>query len=254
MRASTTFRAMLRLFFALATFALSLAHAGQAHVAVASNFIAPIQVLARDFEAATGHALIVSSGASGKLYAQVRHGAPFDVLLSADAATPARLAREGLGETPFTYAIGRLVLWSAQPGRLDGTDAALRRGAYRRLAIANPKLAPYGAAAMQVLQRLGLADATRRKFVIGENIAQTYQFVASGNVELGFVARSQVMRDGRLATGSAWHVPASLHDPIRQDALLLRRGSANPAARAWIEYLRSPAARDVIRAHGYDPA
>lgn len=232
----------------LAAFALSLAHAGDAHVAVASNFIVPMQVLARDFAGASGHTITVSSGASGKLYAQVKHGAPFDVLLSADSEAPARLAREALGGTPFTYAIGRLVLWSPQPGRIDGTPAVLQRGAFKRLAVANAKLAPYGAAAQDVLQALQLATRLQPKLVVGENIAQTYQFVASGNAELGFVARSQVIR----ASGSMWLVPPALHRPLRQDALLLKRGAANPAARAWVDYLQSPAARAIIQTHGYD--
>lgn len=228
------------------------AHAAQVAVAVAANFLAPMKALAPLFEQTTGHALLLSSGSTGKFYAQIRNGAPFDVLLAADAETPARLLQEGAAVRTQTYAVGRLALWSADPARLDGSDALLRRGAYTRLAIANPRLAPYGAAALQVLEKLGLADAARAKFVMGENIGQTHQFVASGNVELGFVALSQVWRDGRLTGGSAWLVPAELHTPIRQDAALLKRAEDNAAARALLDFLQSPGAQAVIRSYGYE--
>lgn len=227
------------------------AHAGQAHVAVASNFATPMKALAARFGQATGHTLVLSTGATGRFYAQIKNGAPFDVLLAADDETPARLQREGEGSERFTYAVGRLALWSAQPGRIDGSDAVLKQDRFQRLAVANPKLAPYGAAAGEVLARLGLADAVRGKLVIGENIAQTYQFVASGNADMGFVALSQIMQDGRLASGSAWIVPNDLHAPIRQDALLLSHGANNPAARALMDYLKSPPARALIKRYGY---
>lgn len=231
----------------------ALAHAGQAHVAVASNFAAPMKKLAVQFEQATGHTLTLSYGATGKLYAQIKNGAPFDVLLAADDKTPARLLREGDAVQSQTYAIGRLVLWSDRPGFIDGSDAVLRQNRFQRLAIANPRLAPYGAAAVEVLAQLKLADRVQGKWVIGENIAQTYQFVASGNAELGFVALSQVMQDGKLVSGSAWLVPASLHSPIRQDAVLLKRGENNPAARAFFDYLKTPAAAlTLIRGYGYE--
>lgn len=226
--------------------------AGQAHIAVASNFAAPMKQLAAQFEQATGHTLTLSTGATGKFYAQIKNGAPFDMLLAADEATPARLMREGDAVTVQTYAIGRLVLWSDRPGYIDGSDAVLRQNRFQRLAIANPRLAPYGAAAIEVLTRLKLIDAVQNKFVIGENIAQTYQFVASGNAELGFVALSQVMQDGKLASGSVWRVPATLHAPIRQDAALLKRGAHNEAARALFDYLNTPAALAIIRRYGYE--
>lgn len=230
----------------------ALAHAGHAHVAVASNFAAPMKQLATQFEQASGHTLTLSSGATGKFYAQIKHGAPFDVLLAADDETPARLLREGDAIQSQTYAIGRLALWSERPGFVDGSDTVLRQNRFQRLAIANSKLAPYGSAAVEVLTKLKLLDNVQDKFVIGENIAQTYQFVASGNAELGFVALSQVMQEGKLSSGSVWRVPASLHTPIRQDAALLKRGEHNAAARALLDYLNTPAALAIIRSYGYE--
>ena len=198
------------------------------------------------------NALRLSSGSTGKFYAQIKNGAPFDVLLAADDETPARLLREGDAVRTQTYAVGKLALWSSDASKLDGTDVLLRRGAYNKLAVANPRLAPYGAAALQVLDKLGLAGQVQHKLVMGENIGQTYQFVASGNADIGFVALSQVWQDGRLIGGSAWIVPSMLHAPIRQDAALLKRGEANAAARALLDFLKSPRAQAVIRRYGYD--
>lgn len=237
--------------FGLMAFSLPV-HAGEAAVAVAANFLAPMKQLAPRFEQASGHKLALSSGSTGKFYAQIRNGAPFDVLLAADDETPARLVREGEAVRTQTYAVGKLALWSADPSRLDGTDSILRRGAYNKLAVANPRLAPYGAAAMQVLGKLGLAEQAKDTFVMGENIGQTHQFVASGNADLGFVALSQVWQDGKLSGGSAWLVPTALYTPIRQDAALLKRGEANAAARALLDFLKSPEAQAVIRGFGYD--
>lgn len=229
------------------------ARADTVPVAVAANFAAPMQKIAEAFEADTGHKLELSFGASGKFYAQISHGAPFQVLLSADEATPQRLERErkAVPDTRFTYAVGALVLWSPQPGFVDAEGGVLRKGAFRHLAVANPKVAPYGAAAAQVMNRMGLTAALQPRLVQGENIAQTFQFVASGNAQLGFVALSQVMEDGRIGKGSAWQVPASMHDPIRQDAVLLLPGKDRAAATALLQYLRSDKARAIIRAHGY---
>ncbi len=229
------------------------AAAGQVTVAVAANFMGPMQKVAAMFEQDTSHRAVLISGATGAFQHQISAGAPFDVFLSADAATPARLERDGLGVpgSRFTYATGKLVLWSRQPGYVDARAEVLRAGRFERIAIANPELAPYGAAAVQALGRLGLAGALAPKFVIGENIAQTYQFVATGNVPLGFVALSQVFTDGRIASGSGWIVPADLHAPIRQDAVLLKKGVGNAAAAALLEYLRGAKAVGVIRAHGY---
>jgi molybdate transport system substrate-binding protein len=227
--------------------------ADEVKVAVAANFTAPFQALAPAFEKATGHKLVASFGATGQFYAQINNGAPFDVLLSADDTTPARLESENATApgSRFTYAIGSLVLWSADASYLDGTDAALKAGQFRRLAVANPKAAPYGLAATQVLDRLGLSEAVKTKLVEGQNITQTHQFVSTANAELGFVALSQVYRDGKLGSGSAWIVPQALYDPIRQDAVILRQGANNPAATTLVEYLKGAEAARVIESFGY---
>jgi molybdate transport system substrate-binding protein len=229
------------------------AHADQVQVAVAANFSATAQRIAADFERATGHQARLIAGSTGKLYAQIKNGAPFDVLLAADDTTPAKLADEGLAvaESHFTYALGRLVLWSARPEAIADGEQVLRDGRFDHLSMANPKLAPYGAAAAAVMAARDLSKALKPKLVEGENIAQAYQFVASGNAELGFVALSQVMRDGSIAEGSAWVVPEILYPPIRQDAVLLARGKDTPAATAWLAYLRGDAARAVIGSFGY---
>jgi molybdate transport system substrate-binding protein len=227
--------------------------AAEVQVAVAANFTAPMQVIAADFEKATGHKAQLAFGATGKFYAQIRNGAPFEVLLAADDETPARLEKEGaaVAGSRFTYAIGQLALWSAKPGYVDAKGAVLKQGAFTHLALANPKLAPYGAAAVETLGKLGLLGSIEAKFVQGENIAQTYQFISTGNAELGFVALSQIVEDGKLKRGSAWIVPASLHSPIRQDAVVLVKGKGNPAAAALLTFLKSDKARAVIQAYGY---
>ncbi len=222
-------------------------------VAVASNFAVPAHKIAAAFEQTTGQAVRLSVGATGKFYAQIRHGAPFAVLLAADSETPARLVKEGLAVrgSAFTYAIGQLVLWSPQAGLVDAQGQVLRGPLPGKLAIAEPRLAPYGAAAQQTLERLGLLAPLRAQLVTGENIGQTYQFVASGNAALGFVALSQLMADGRIAAGSWWRVPDDWHAPIRQDAVLLKKGEHLAAARAFLQHLRSEASRETLRAHGY---
>ena len=229
------------------------AGAAETRVAVAANLAAPMEKIAAAFTRDTGHKAVLAFGATGKFYAQVKHGAPFDLVLAADARTPQRLEQEGLAVagSRFTYATGRLALWSATPGVVDGEGRVLRepRG---RLAVADPRLAPYGAAAMEVLERLGLRAAWTPHLVQAESIGQAWQFVASGNAPLGFVALSQVMEQGRIARGSAWVVPARLHAPIRQDAVLLNPGRANPAAAALAQYLRGEAARAILRSHGYE--
>lgn len=238
----------------LAALALSgQALAGEVQVAVAANFSAPMQAIARAFEQSSGHRVAAAYGATGQFYAQINHGAPFEVLLAADDSTPAKLEHEGAGVpgSRFTYAVGALALWSARPGYVDAAGAVLKRDTFRHLAIANPQTAPYGLAATQVLDNLGLTEAIEPKLVEGQNIAQAYQFVASGNAELGFVALSQVYKDGQITRGSAWQVPAQLHEPIRQDAVLLTKGQDNPAARALLEYLRGEQAATLIRAYGY---
>ena len=232
----------------------SVVAAGEVRVAAASNFAAPLQQLAPAFEQQTGHRVRLSVGSTGALSAQIRHGAPFDVLLAADDETPQALARDGLGvaSSRFTYAIGRLVLWSRQPQRVDDAGEVLRHGFAERLALANPKLAPYGVAAIETLTRMGLWPALQSRVVMGENIAQTYQFVSTGNASVGFVALSQVWSQGRIREGSGWIVPPDWHRPIRQDAIVLRAGQGQPAVEAWMRYLRSESARALIRAHGYE--
>ena len=239
---------------AAAAFALPAAQAAEVAVAVASNFTAPMQQIAAQFEQDTGHKAQLSFGATGKFYAQIAHGAPFGVLLAADDSTPEKIAREGLGDgaTRFTYAVGRLVLWSRQADYVDAEGKVLQQTDWRHIAIANPRLAPYGLAAMQTLDKLGLTAQVQPRFVQGENIGQTYQFVASGNAPLGFVALSQVMEGGRLREGSAWMVPAGMHAPIRQDAIVLKPAQGNAAAAALMQYLRGPKARAIIQSYGYD--
>jgi molybdate transport system substrate-binding protein len=233
---------------------LGTAHAGEVQVAVAANFAGPMEKLAAQFQKDTGHKAVVASGATGKFYAQIRNGAPFEVLLSADDETPARLEAEGqaVAKSRFTYAIGRLVLWSAKANYVDATGAVLKTGDFTHLAIANPKTAPYGAAAVSVIDKLGLTARLQPRLVQGENIAQAFQFASTGNAELGFVAQAQVWRDGKFTAGSGWIVPATMHAPIRQDAALLTRGAKNPAAQALLDYLRTDKAKALIRAYGYE--
>jgi molybdate transport system substrate-binding protein len=228
--------------------------AADIHVAVAANFTAPMQKIAQSFEQASGHKVLLSSGSTGSLYAQIKNGAPFQMFLSADDETPAKLENEGLAiaSTRFVYATGKLVLWSAQPHVVDDQGNILKSQQFKFLAIANPKLAPYGLAAVETLNKLGVLQEVQPKFVQGDNIAQTYQFVASGNAPLGFVALSQVMVDGKITKGSAWVVPAHLHAPLRQEAIVLQKGKDNAAVNALFNHLRSDHAKQVMRAYGYE--
>lgn len=233
--------------------AAAAARAGEVQVAVAANFSGPIARIGEGFTAATGHTLKVSTGATGKFYTQIVGGAPFEVLLAADDETPKKLIAEGhaRADSRFTYALGTLVLWSAQPGFVDDQGAVLGSDRVRHLAIANPKVAPYGAAGLEVIKARGLTAALAPKLVTGESIAQAFQFVATGNAELGFVALSQVAVPGKPVTGSYWVVPANLYGEIRQDAVLLKAGAGNPAARALLDYLKSEPAKTLIREFGY---
>jgi molybdate transport system substrate-binding protein len=237
-----------------AAFAAGPLHAAQVRVAVAANMAGPIERIVEEFTRATGHEAVMALGSTGRFYAQMRGGAPFEVLLAADDQTPARLEREGLAVpgTRFTYALGRLVLWSADPGAVDAQGSILKQPPRGRLAIADPRLAPYGTAAMQTLTRLGVLAAWQPHLVQGESIGQTFQFVATGNAPLGFVALSQVMVDGRLAKGSAWIVPQQLHAPLRQEAVLLNAGRSNPAATALLQFLKGETARATLRSFGYE--
>lgn len=230
------------------------AHADEISVAVAANFTAPMKQMAAEFEKDTGHKAVLAFGATGKFYAQISNGAPFEVLLTADDETPVKLEKELLAapNTRFTYAIGKLVLWSAKTGYVDGQGDILKKGDFKHLALANPKAAPYGAAAMEAMKNLGVLESIQPRIVQGENIAQTHQFVATGNAELGFVALSQVFKDGKVTSGSAWIVPAKLYAPIRQDAVVLAQGRNKPAATALMAYLKTDKARAIIKSYGYE--
>ena len=232
----------------------SAAQAEEVRVAVAANFAPALKALTLEFEKGSGHKLVLSAGATGKLYAQIKSGAPFDVLLAADERTPTKLEQEGdaVTGTRFTYASGKLVLWSARPGLVDEQGRVLFTGNFRHLALASPQLAPYGAAALQTLTALGLRNTLEPRFVQGESIGQTYSFVATGHAELGFVALSQVIENGRIGRGSAWLVPASLYQPLRHDAVLLARARHNPAASALLAFLKTDKAQTVIRSFGYE--
>jgi len=240
--------------FMCLAFCCSMAQAEDVRVAVAANFAVPLKALAADFEKSSGHKLLLSAGASGKLYAQIKSGAPFDVFLSADDETPARLEQEGLAVagSRFTYAIGKLALWSANPAMVDAQGRVLASGNFKHLALASPSLAPYGAAAVQTLKRLGQLDALKSRIVQGESIGQTYSFVATGNAELGFVALSQVFENGRIIKGSAWIVPTDLYQPLRQDTVLLLPGRDNAAAMALLTFLKTDASKTVLRSFGYE--
>ncbi|CAG1771586.1 Molybdate-binding protein ModA [uncultured bacterium] len=227
-------------------------HAETTLVAVAANFTKPMNDIAAAFEKSTGHTAKLSFGSSGKFVSQIENAAPFEVFLSADDKSPAKLAEKGLAvaDSRFTYAIGKLVLWSSKADFVDQDGEVLTKGGFKHIALADPKLAPYGAAAVEVLKNKGLFDKLQTLFVLGENISQTHQFVSTGNAELGFIALSQVLDNGKIS-GSAWQVPDNLYNPIRQDAVLLKKGEGNPAATALLHYLKSDEAKAIISKYGY---
>lgn len=229
-------------------------HAAEAQVAVAANFAEPMKAIAAVLQKTSGHTLKISTGASGAFYTQIKNGAPFDVFLSADNERPEMLEKDGLAQpgTRFTYATGKLVLWSVKTGRVDGQGAVLKAADLGKVAFANPKTAPYGAAALQVLDKLALKDALAPKLVQGESIGQTFNFVKTGNADVGFVAMSQVLEGGQLKEGSMWVIPQTQYDAIRQDAVLLKKGAGNEAAKALLQLLQSPNIKDLIRSYGYD--
>jgi molybdate transport system substrate-binding protein len=237
--------------FTLSALCLSVARADEVQVAVAANFTAPIQAIAADFEKDTGHKLVASYGATGQFYTQIKNGAPFGVFLAADDSTPAKLEKDTVAGSRFTYAVGTLALWSAKEGYVDTKGQVLKANEYQHLSIANPKAAPYGLAATQVLDKLDLTEATKTKIVEGQNISQAYQFVSTGNAELGFVALSQIYKDGKVTSGSAWIVPSNLYSPIKQDAVVLAKGKDNVAAKALMDYLKGPKAAAIIKSYGY---
>ncbi len=227
--------------------------AEQALVAVAANFVPPFREVATEFEKATGHTVQVASGSSGAFFTQIKNGAPFDVFFSADAERPKVLEEEGLAVkgSRFTYAIGRLVLWSSDPNLVKGKDT-LRSEKFKHLAIADPKTAPYGVAAKQVMQKLEVWESVQPRLVLGESLGQTIGFIESGNAELGFLALSQVMDPKIKGKGGRWDVPSNLHEPIKQDVVLLTKGKENPAANALMEFMRGPQATAIIERYGYE--
>ena len=228
-------------------------NAGEVNAAVAANFTAPVQQIADLFQKETGHTVKLSFGSSGKFTAQIKEGAPFDVFLAADEKNPRLLEQEGLAvkDTRFVYALGKLVLWSAKPGFVDDKGAVLGKGNFNKLAYADPKLAPYGLAAQETLQKMNLWDKVQGKLVTGESIAQTYQFAATGNADLAFIALSQITKDGKVTEGSWWIVPADLYNPIRQAAVQLTAAKDKTAAQAFLKYLKGEKATAVIRSFGY---
>ncbi|MBK5930403.1 molybdate ABC transporter substrate-binding protein [Halochromatium salexigens] len=230
------------------------AAAEKAQIAVAANFTAPMKAIIASFEQDTDHTVKISYGSTGKLYAQIKNGAPFEALLAADQKRPELLEGEGVGvpSSRFTYAIGTLVLWSADTEKVEDGPALLESGDFNKLSIANPKLAPYGEAAVETLEALGQKAAIEPKLVRGENIAQTYQFVDTGNADIGFVALSQVMKDGEISKGSGWIVPSDMHAPISQDAVILNRGKDNLAVTELFAYLQGEKAEAIIHAFGYE--
>jgi molybdate transport system substrate-binding protein len=236
-----------------ALFALgsSAASAADTQVAVAANFTEPAKEIATAFKAATGHNAILSFGSSGQFYAQMARGAPFEVFLSADADRPKKAEQDGLGvvASRFTYAIGRLVLYSKTPGLVDANGAVLKSGSFRKLSIADPVAAPYGVAAVSTMTKLGVYKTLQPKIVMGTSITQAYQFVDTGAAELGFVALSQVIN---TPGGSRWLVPSTYHAPIDQQAILLYTGQNSVAAKAFLTFLKTPAAVAIIKKYGYE--
>ncbi len=223
-------------------------------VAVAANFSKPMTEIAAQFKKATGHSAKLSFGSSGKFVSQLENGGPFEVFMSADEKGPRKLEESGLAapNSQFTYALGKLVLWSATPGYVDDQGNILTTGGFKHLALADPKLAPYGAAAVEVLKKMELFKKLQPLFVQGENIAQTYQFVSTANAELGFVALSQVIEKGKIANGSGWIIPGNYYAPIRQSVVLMKKGTENPAAQALLRYLKSAPVLAIIAKYGYD--
>ena len=226
------------------------AFAEEVNVAVAANFTGAAKEIGAAFKTKTGNDLVLSFGASGQLYTQITQGAPFEVFLSADAARPKKAVDDNLGVagSNFTYAIGKLVLWSKMPGFVTGEDT-LKTGSFNKLSICDPKAAPYGQAAVETMDSLKLTDALKPKLVQGANITQAFQFVDTGNAELGFVALSQVIGKSE---GSQWRVPQDLYKPIKQDAVLLNKGKDSAAAKAFMDFLRGPEAAAIIKKYGYE--
>ncbi len=230
-----------------------LTHAAEVKVAVAANFQKPLEEIAQSFKADTGNSISISAGATGQLFTQIQNGAPFEVMISADSKTPKKLVEGGfaVADSQFTYANGQLVLWSMDEKKVDAAGDVLKTGVFNHIAVANPKSAPYGAAAVEVIDKLGLKDALKTKLVEGQNITQTKQFVDTGNAELGFVALSQIYKGGKVTSGSAWIIPTTLYSPITQDAVLLNTGKDNPVAVELMKYLKGEKAQAIMKNFGY---
>ncbi|CAG9000430.1 MAG: Molybdate-binding protein ModA [Candidatus Celerinatantimonas neptuna] len=230
------------------------AHADEVKVAVAANFYKPLQVLAQDYQSHHKDKITLSVGSTGKLYAQIVNGAPFDLFLAADQRRPEKLVQGHLAQasSEFTYAKGRLIFWSKQPGLIGNSANYLKTASFNKLALANPKAAPYGAATVTTLKHLGIYNKLKSKLVYGQNIGQTFSYVSYGNVKQGFVALSQVYRNGKLSSGSGWIIPSSLYNPIRQDAVLLTHAKNSRAAKEFLAYLKSSEAKKTIQSFGYD--
>ena len=239
---------------ALLSMMVQVADAGEVSAAVAANFSEPMKQIAESFQKETGHTVKLSFGSSGKFTSQIKEGAPFDVFLAADEKNPKLLEKEGLAVegSRFVYALGKLVLWSAQPGFVDDKGYVLRKGNYNKIAYADPKLAPYGLAAKETLEDQGLWTVVQGKLVTGESITQTYQFAATGNAELAFIALSQITKDGKVTEGSWWVVPAHMYNPIKQAAVQLTAAKDREAAKAFLSYLKSEKAVAIIRNFGYE--
>ncbi len=232
----------------------SKAWSNEIHVAVASNFYNPLREIATQFEKETNHQIKVIAGSTGKLYAQIMHGAPFDIFLAADQKRPMMLEKNGnaISGTRFTYAVGKITLWSVFPNAISKNGkSTLRANNFSHIAIANPRTAPYGKAAIQTMQNLGLWKKIQPKVVQGENIGQTFQFVASQNAKLGFVALSQILDPKNKFKGEKWDVPEKLYDPINQDAVILKKGGNNSAVKTLSKYLKSKKAKLIIQKYGY---
>lgn len=231
------------------------AQAATTLVAVAADFTKPMTEIAAEFEKATGHTAKLSFGSSGKAFAQIQSGGPFEVYLSASEKYPLELEKSGhvVAGSRFVYAIGKLVLWSAKPGYVDDKGEILKTGNFKHIALADPTHAPYGVVAEEVMKSLGVLDQLRPLFVMGENISQTFQFVSTGNAELGFVAFAQVidLKSGKIGSGSGWIIPDNLHGPFNQTAVLLKKGAENPAALALVDFLKSPPALAIIEKYGF---
>jgi len=239
-------------FILLSALALSL-EAKLVHVAVAANFSNTMKSLVKEFEKTSDYQIVLSFGSSGKFYAQIKQGAPYELFFSADQAKPDALEKDGLviENSRFTYAIGRLAVWSNRPNFANKIKTKLKEGTFNKLAIANPKLAPYGAASLQVLSHLGLTDDTQAKWVRGENVAQAYQFVSSGNADLGFIALSQLLGRNKMQQGSYWLVPRIMHHPIKQDAVLLRSAEKSQGAQVFLDFIHTTKAQNIIAEYGY---